>query len=442
MPKEKKIKKLDKKDAIEEFYTAWMIKQDYGKCKDYCDDQNVIFYDRRDKSESEGYNMIIMPMYFYHQVFTKDKITLVNHLIEDDGTLYYRARRRGGEHFNGLMDFTVNDDNKITRIEIGKVKSKFNKFDELDDKIYEFRLPDPVNLSQLPIWDYEYCIQESKGTMYAMMFKLYRIWMLAQDVNEMMRVMASDAHLHDRVMEREFHNGKECANYFFTFIAHHHVSGIYMRQYKIIDNELIVKMHWPHKQQDTDIMITAKMNEDNKFTDILIRKAYFNAFTDPGDITSEMLKKMENVHNRRIADITREEEDFRSAVFYGLDKNVKDLGIGTFDSTDTEVFLRDKILNENDKCIVEERKLIVPSPKAPLKLIYDYPSRILSDDDFDGIPKKKYRILKQNKSTNQPESDDSSDSEKQKKQKKATKPSKTAKTAKTTKTSKLDKTKK
>lgn len=372
---------------METFFIKWIVEHNYKKCKEMCDTENIVFYNKRDDMDSENFDFVTIQMYSFQQNFIREKIKVVNHVIENN-TLYFRSAKRDNQVFDCYITFIFNKNEEIIRIEANEIDLT-DKFDNVAPKTYNYKEPEKPELAELPMWDKEYELQQQKGTLYAMMFKLYRCWLLSQDVHEMMKLMAPNANLQDKVMNRSYYTGKECAHYFFTFVAHHYVSGIYVRQYKIIDNELFVRIHWPTRKEVADIMVVVKIDKtNNTFTEIILKKAYFDPFTDKNDATYSAMKKMEIVHERRLADKNRKREDFKSAVFYEMDENMKDLNLDTFATSDTEIFLEDKIINENkyDKKIeIEPRIYVVPSPKAPLKLIYDFKTPSYNTEELFGI---------------------------------------------------------
>lgn len=398
-------------NIMEKFFISWLIERDFTECKNMCDVEHVIFYDKQNGNDSHSFHIAMIQMYYYQQTYEKEKTKIETH-VTDGNTLWYKAKKRDDSYLEGFIEFTFNAKFKITRLEVGitesvnnEVKKTNDKFNGVGLKKYNYKADNNIEVKPLALWDHEYFLQQQKGTLYALMFKLYKTWLITEDVDSMARLMAPDAKLYDKVMNKDFFNGRDVANYFYTFVAHHFVSGIYVRQYKILDNELVVRVHWPEKSQWVDIMVVVKIDKDtNLFTEIVFRKAYFDAFKEPTDANIEAIKKMENVYIRRIQDRNRRREDFKSAVFFRKDKNMKDLNISTFATSDTEVFLADKIVNEkksDTKIInIEPREQIVPSPKPPLKLIYDFktPSNDTNDIFCTHSPKNKKNKTKKSAS--------------------------------------------
>lgn len=393
---------------IEKFFISWLIHKDLIECKNACDNDIVTFFDMKDGSESETYSIVMIQLYYYYQNYEREKTRIENHIVEGN-TLWYRAKTRNDDYFDGFIEFGFNDKNKIISIDVGtldsngelitylpKNKSKKkeydkNRFNDVPPKKYNYKLEEPLQVSKLPLWDYDKFLEKQKGTLYTLMFKLYRAWFILCDPDEILRLTAQDAKLYDRVLKKDFFNGKDASYYFMTFVAHHHTAGIYVRQYKIIDNELIIRIHQPDTGNWTDILVAVKINKDtNLFTEFIFRRAYFDAFKEKGDLTPNAFKGIENVYKQRVSDINRKREDFKSAVFYKMDKNMEDLNIDTFETSDTEIFLKDKLINETHTNYltvpIESRQDIIPSPKPPLKLIYNFRSPSCDTAELFGIP--------------------------------------------------------
>ncbi len=413
---DKEIKNRSKADqkkidaVMEKFFIAWFITKDFPECKSCCDVDKVYFYDKKDGNDSQSYHIIMIQMYYYQQGYEREKVKMENHVM-DGNTLWYRAKKRNGTYFDGFIEFMFNEKFKITRIDVGTLDEngnlistlhpeyrnkknkgeKIDRFEGIPPKTYKYKVEEPIKLTPLPLWDPERFLEQQKGTLYAIMFKLYKAWMLSQDIDDLSHLIAPDAKLYDKVLNKEIYSNSNIAAYFFTFVSHHFVSGIYVRQYKIIDNELILRVHWPDKSQWTDILVATRINrETSLFTEITIKTAYFDAFIDPNDVKEDTLTKMESVYRRRLIDKNRKREDYKSAVFFEMDQNMKDLDLDTFETSDTEVFLRDKLINETPsqyKTIqIQPRENIVPSPKAPLKLIYNFKTPSYDTDELFGNP--------------------------------------------------------
>lgn len=396
--------------VMEKFFIQWLIHRNFNECRDCCDEKKVYFFDKHDGNDSRGYHIIMIQMYYYYTTYEKERIKIENHFI-DNNTLWYRARRRNGTYFDAFIEYTLNDKLKISRISVGALdengnvstiieagkrpkppinKNTVDRFAGKPKKTYDYGPHIITEVSPLPMWDHEVYLESQKGTLYVLMFKLFKAWLITQDVEDLARMMDPEVRLYDKMQAKEFFSARDAANYFYTFVAHHATVGIYVRQYKIFENELVVKVHWPDATQWADILVTTRINKDtNLFTEIIFRSCYYNAFDQPGDVTIEALKKMEIVHKSRIADRDRKREDFRSAVLFKTDKNITDLEIDTFATSDTEVFLANKIINEKPYCRrnvpIESRLEIVPSPKAPVKLIYDFKSSSYDTEELFGL---------------------------------------------------------
>ena len=393
-------------DIMENFFILWFIKRNINDCKQFCEINKLYFYDKYDGNDSETFNIVSIQMYVYQMNYEREKTKMVNHKMEGN-TLLYRAKKRNGTYLDGFIEFEFNSKFKIIKIEVGtfddnhniivkyrQPKNNLNKvniarlekntskntnvdiFQNIPEKQYEYKHDEIIQVSPFQIWDSDCFLEKQKGSLYALMFKLYRAWLIYYDIEDLIRLLEPEARLYDKVTGRDFFTGRDVASYLFTFVAHHELTGIYIRQYKIIDNELIIRIHNPEKSEWVDILVYARINkEKNLFTELTMKEAYFDAFQDKGDVTPEVLKQLETVFKSRYADRFRKKEDFQSAVLFKMDQNMVDLDIDTFATSDTEVYLADKLTNETpaQRVIVpiESRTEIVPSPKPPLKFIYD-----------------------------------------------------------------------
>lgn len=284
-------KKID--NIMEHFFISWLITREFLECKDDCESNDVIFYDKQTNADSETFSIITIQMYYFHQNYEREKTIIINH-ITNGNTLFYLAKKRDGTYLNGMIDYTFNKKNKIIKIEvdIDTTDNTDNKFKNIPLKTYNYRPEEKIEVSPLPIWDRDRFLEHKKGTLYTLMYKLYRAWIIYQDVDEINKLMANDAKIHDKVLNKEFFNDKDVSIYLLTFIAHHLTSGIYVRQYKILNNELIIRIHWPEKKEWTDILVYARI-KNNLFIELSLKKAYFDAFKDPNDATVDIIKKME-----------------------------------------------------------------------------------------------------------------------------------------------------
>lgn len=377
------VKKV-KKEAIaviEYCYMAWLVRQDFIVCKRIFDKENIIFIDRNDMSDSDGFYGVATHIYSFWEEYDKKGILMDNHVVEGN-RLYYRAKRKDGTTFDSYIEFRLRPNMMIYKIDTGPLSDdEPDHFVGIPPKDYPQGLEEDVQLKPLPMWDPEYQLQEEKGTLYAMMFKLYRVWLLNQDVDQMKRLMAKRMVLEDRELHREFSDGTDCAHYFFTFVAHHYTTGIQVKQYKIRKNELFIRLHWPEKKKTTDIWLRARLNKDNMFNEFIFRKAREDVFTEPGDLKAESLKDLENVYDRKNDDENREKEDFASAINHNLDPNEENILHGTFSTSDTDYYLEDRIINKEPIQIME-RKDIYFSPKIPFRLMFNISSGSDKDDLF------------------------------------------------------------
>lgn len=376
--------KKQAQELIEHFFLSWLIGQDYMACKRTCFRERLIFVDRIEGTDSEGFGSVSSHMYYIFSDYEKRKIIMQNHFLKDN-KVYYRMKKGTDEQYDGYVEFWVTPEMTISRFEISKCNKNIPEFDKMEPFNYIYGQPEVVQLKPLPINDPEYEIQEEKGTEYAMIFKLFKAWFITQNVEDMKKLMAPKMYLEDRELCREFYDGKDCAHYFYTFVAHHFTANIYVKQYKIQKGELYIRIHWPEKKKNTDMQVTLRLNKNNQFHEVMMKKTKDPIFTEFGDLKLEDYEKLEKVYMKRNEDEYRTKEDFASAINYNLDINQIENLPNTFSTTDTEYYLEDKILNKEKKKIV---KRIDPtfSPKMPLRLMFN----ISTGSDKDILFTKRY----------------------------------------------------
>jgi hypothetical protein len=397
-------------ETVEHFFYSWLIRQDYISCKRHLDREKILFVNTIDRSDGDGWNSAVLYLYYCFIDYEALNTKIINHVVKNH-KIYYRVLKRNGKKYDFYIDFRMDDKFLITRIETGPITDKKNRFIGIPEKEYPFGVAEKMDLTPLPIYDPEYQIQQEKGTLYAMLFKVYKNWFILQDVNEMKKMMTPKMMLDDKELNREYENGRDCAHYFFTFIAHHNTTGIQVKQYKIVDNELIVRIHWPEKKKTTDIMAMIRFSKQNLITDVIFKKAYSDIFNKPGDITIDDMKKIEENYLFGVENIAGQ---------CNLDENRKGELPSTFSTSDTEFWLNEKIINKETKQI--GKRINVPlSPKVPYKLIFAMEDR--SDEDlfkktYADIPEAVESVVSSDSSEHSTESGSDNNKTKKKKTKK------------------------
>lgn len=296
------IKKLEKtknkKETDEllklqqELFHNWLVIQDFeGTFELFA--KNAILYDKQMDHEYKDKYEVTDYLFNYTTYFNENKIKIESDILVEN-KIYVKLRRVSDNIIT--LELTLNTSSesdsdseseskekslKISRIELNVIDN--NIFENVPNKTYNFRVIEDgpkMNPSTLDENDIDKIVENEKGIVYALLYKLFKAWLLHENMDEVEELISDDCVLHDKEIIM-YYNGKfNICRHLYSFITSFRGKEVEVLKYNIIENELYIKVGIENKNIRSDILVRSTI-EGNQFCKLVMMKPERDAFKDP-----------------------------------------------------------------------------------------------------------------------------------------------------------------